>query len=485
MKKTAILLSFSFLILFAVCFSGCKNKKSERTSYLIECEYDGEKTVVGREALTFYNDTENSFKQLKFNLFANAFRKDAKYSPISTTHLNRCYPNGINYGDIKILSVYDRDGDLNFSIGGEDENILVVELPEEVFPEERKEVTIEYKITLADVIARTGVNAKTVNLANFYPILCGIDGGGFYECLYYSSGDPYFSDTADYEVKFTCPKEYVIASSGESVNTEDLGDKRLSSFTLSNARSFCMVLSKDFKVTSKEIEGVTVNYYYCEDEKAKEHLDTSINAIKTFSKLFGEYPYKTFSVVKTPFIEGGMEFPTLVYISDSLENEAFNEVIVHETAHQWWQTVVGNNEIEYGFLDEGLTEYSVVLFYENNTNYGLDRETLVKSSEDTFKIFCTVYDKLYKKVDTSMLRPLGEFTSEYEYVNIAYIKSVIMYDTLRDTIGDKKFFDGLKRYYKDNAFLNAEPYSIVGAFEKSGADVSGYFSAFFEGKEVL
>jgi aminopeptidase N len=236
---------------------------------------------------------------------------------------------------------------------------------------------------------------------------------------------------------------------------------------------------------SKEVDGVTINYYYYEDDKFGEHLETAINAIETFSKLFGKYPYKTFSVVKTPFIEGGMEFPTLVYISDSLEDQSFNEVIVHETAHQWWQTVVGNNEIEYGFLDEGLTEYSVVLFYENNPNYSLDRETLVKNSEQTFKTFCTVYDKLYKKVNTSMIRPLGEFTSEYEYVNIAYIKSVIMYDTLRETIGDKKFFDGLKRYYKDNAFLNAEPYSIVGAFENSGADVSGYFNSFFEGKEVL
>ena len=36
--------------------------------------------------------------------------------------------------------------------------------------------------------------------------------------------------------------------------------------------------------------GVTVNYYFYEDEKAEEHLETAVKAIVTFNELFGEYP---------------------------------------------------------------------------------------------------------------------------------------------------------------------------------------------------
>ena len=180
-----------------------------------------------------------------------------------------------------------------------------------------------------------------------------------------------------------------------------------------------------------------------------------------------------------------MEFPSITYISDDLEERAFKEVIIHETAHQWWQTGVGNNEIEYGFLDEGLAEYSVVLFYENHPEYGFTRENLIMSSEKTYKTFCSVYDKLFGSVNTVMIRSLKDFNSEYEYVNVAYVKPTIMYDYLRKTLGDDKFFSALRRYYEEYCFLNATPDDLISVFEKERCDSEGYFLSFFEGKVIL
>ena len=84
-----------------------------------------------------------------------------------------------------------------------------------------------------------------------------------------------------------------------------------------------------------------------------------------------------------------------------------------------------------------------------------------------------------------MLRNLGEFTSEYDYVNMAYVKPCIMYDYLRTTIGDKAFFKGLSKYYKDYSFKQATPDDLVGCFEKIGADTNGFFSSFFNGKVII
>ena len=51
--------------------------------------------------------------------------------------------------------------------------------------------------------------------------------------------------------------------------------------------------------------------------------------------------------MKTPFIYGGMEYPNIVFISDSIDDESeYLKVIVHEIAHQWWYGIVGNNEIK-------------------------------------------------------------------------------------------------------------------------------------------
>lgn len=484
MKKTSIFLSLILALTCSVTLFACSDKTVKITEYEITATLDGY-TLTASQTVNFYNDTENVFSELKFNLFGNAYRKDAKFSPVSANTTAQSYPHGFSYGDMQINAVLENGKQAEFSISGEDMNILKVNLSNEVFPDEGATVKIDYILNLANVISRTGFNDKTINLANFYPILCGIDENGFYECVYYSCGDPFYSDCANYKVNICFDKNYTIATSGKEVLHQEQANNYIKTFEIDCARSFAMVLSKDFETISDSSLGVEINYYYYDDNTPLKSMEYAINSMKYFNNTFGKYPYKTYSVVQTKFVQGGMELPALVMISDSLEDNAYGEVIVHETAHQWWQSVVGNNEIEYGFLDEGLAEYSVVLFYENHPNYGMSRENMIDATEKTFKAYCTVYDKLFGKVDTSMIRGLNKFSSEYEYVNIAYIKPCLMYEYLRRTAGDERFFKGLKQYYEKYKFKNATPYDIVGIFEKIGADTNGYFETFYLGKEII
>ena len=125
-----------------------------------------ERTVTGTVDLNFYNSTDNELSDLKFNLYGNAFREDAKYKPVSQTYENKAYYAGKSYGAMEITGVENCGG---WTVGGEDENLLIVNLTEPVYPEERVKVTVNYTLTLAQVNHRTGVTAKTVNLGNFYP----------------------------------------------------------------------------------------------------------------------------------------------------------------------------------------------------------------------------------------------------------------------------------------------------------------------------
>lgn len=485
MKKfLSLFLPVALIFCACFCLGGCAENKSARTAYVIDCELTGN-TLVGKEEVTFYNFTDNAFSELKFNLFGNAFRKGAEYSPIAGQYAYAAYPSGESYGSMTITEASGENGALKYEICGDDENILSVKLEEEIFPEESVTVTIGFTLTLADVIARTGINADAINLANFYPALCGVQNGAFYECVYYANGDPFYSDCADFTVTLTVASNYVAASSGKVTATTVKNGKTSNVYSLKNARSFAFVLSKKFETITDKSTGIDINYYYYADETPEKSLKAAVDAINYFNETFGEYPYPSYSVVQTKFIQGGMEFPALVMVSDSLDEKAKVEVVVHETAHQWWQTVVGNNEIEYGFLDEGLAEYSVILFYENHLDYGFTRAALVDSAEKTYKTFCSVYDKLFGKVNTVMTRSLKDFGSEYEYVNVAYIKSAVMYDVLRSSIGDEKFFGGLKKYYEANAFLNATPNDLVAAFNKAGADSEGFFAGFFDGKAII
>ena len=482
-KNVLILAAFALSLASVFPFYGC-NASDNRTSYEIDCEFDG-KAVTGTEKVVFYNSSDNAFTELKFNLFANAFRKGAKYSPVNAQYYHQSYKWGESYGDTEISAVRVGGENADFTVCGEDENILTVPLADAVFPNERATVEIDFRTDLAKVIARTGINGDTVNLANFYPILCGLENGAFYECAYYANGDPFFSDPANYTVTFTRAANIVAASSGALVSETETDGKTVSRYAVNSARSFALVLSEKFLTLKEKAGDAEIIYYYYDDAEPEKSLLCALQSLKFFAGKWGEYPYKTYSVVQTPFVQGGMEFTALAFISDGLESAAYREVIVHETAHEWWQTVVGNNEIKHPFIDEGLAEYSVVLFYETHPEYGHTREELIRSAEKTYKVYCSVYDKIVGSVDTTMTRSLPEYTSEYEYVNIAYVKACIMFDWLRSTVGDEKFFAGLKRFYDENAFKTATPESLVGAFERAGADSNGFFDSFFNGTVII
>ena len=358
MRKIGRVVCLIFSILIFSSLFACKGQTEKNSAYNIDCTLNGN-VLTATQTVSFVNQTSTALDEVKFNLYPNAFRKDARFPAIAQSYKSISYYNGVNYGDIQIKSALVNNKKADFEVCGEDKNVLSVKLFNQLFPDETVQITLDYTVNLATVIARTGINDKTINLANFYPILCAQDENGFYECVYYSSGDPYYSDCADYTVSITCDSQYVVASSGRQIFLDGDDNMVKRTYQLSNARSFCLVLSSEYKILKNKVLGIEVNYYYYDDKTPNASMEYAIKSLECFTQKFGAYPYPTYSVCQTKFVQGGMEFPALVMISDQLEKKAYGEVIVHETAHQWWQTTVGNNEIEYSFLDEGLAEYSV------------------------------------------------------------------------------------------------------------------------------
>ena len=481
MKKTVVFLCVILTILSVVV--GCK-RDEKATTYTLDLTYNDQTyTIDGKLDFTYYHTHEEPINELKFNLYPNAYRENAKYTPVATQYYSRAYYDGVSYGYIDIKGVTS-DKTKDFSIGGEDKNLLIVSLVDDLFKGESVNLKIDFTTHLAKVKHRLGVTEKVVNVSDFYPILCGYD-KGFYENVYCSSGDPYFFDTANYKVTITLPSSYTLASSGKSISSVHKEQVNKFTYSLKNARSFALAFSKEYDMISAEVDDITINYFYYGQRNHEKVLETAKKALQYFAKTFGKYPYETLTLAETGFIQGGMEYSSFALISDELEEQAFNEVAVHETAHQWWYGAVGSNQYEHAFLDEGLTEYSVLLFYENHPEYNFTREQLINSSLTTFRTYCDVYDKIFGKKDTTMLRPLKDFTSEYEYVNISYVKPCIMLDNLRCLIGENKFFKGLKKYYNENLYSIATPYSLQGAFEKTGIDVNGFFEGYYNGKVII
>ena len=477
MKKYVTLLIAAGICAASLSCPGCA-ADGRRTSYDIKCAYDAEKGVLGGVCTVNYVNEGPDTDALEFNLHANAYREGALYGPVSEELSGKAFYDGPDYGGMEIISVTGGE----WQVCGEDMNILRVALPETLASGKSASVTIEYELELAKVDHRTGITEHTVNLGNFYPIACarGAD-GKFTECPYYSNGDPFVSDCADYEVTISLPDGYSAAASGELAESE--GNAR--TYSIKNARDFCLVLSDEFKTLSRDVNGTKVRYYYYSDENALKKLDAACDSLAFFEETFGEYAWPTLSVVQTGFAAGGMEYPALTMINGELDESGAVYAIVHENAHQWWYAMTGSDQINCAWQDEGAAEYSALAFFENCPGYGFTRAGLKNAAISSYRAYFAVYDQIFGGADTSMNRHLKDFSGDYEYVNIAYNKALIMFDTLRESIGDERFFGALKSYSEKYRFKTASCDDMIRCFEDTGVDVRGVFESFLEGRIII
>lgn len=488
LNSRSVTLSLTTLLsvaLMVTIFSACnkpQNVNEEILSlYDITATFDStNNTLDCRQEVCFINREGETLDELKFHLSAAAFRKDAKYSPFTAQEMSSVYYNGPSYGGIEIASVQIENMESEFSIGGEDANLLIVPM---TALESNKSINLEilYTVTLPHCTGRMGVTQTTVNLGNFYPALCVYEDGAFEEHPYYCLGDPFYTDCADYLVSLKIPENYIAATSGVVEESYVENGMRVLEINSSKTRDFAAVLSTNFKVLSDRIGGIDINYYYTKDANAQASLATAKNAIKTFSDAFGAYPFKVFNVAQTNFNSGGMEYSNLVFISSTATGTALEETIVHETAHQWWYGVVGGDQIRNAWLDEGLAEFSTAYYFRLNG----DSKRYTKIMSETLSSYIVHLDFLksnFPDVSSNMNRAIPDYQTEGEYVIMNYHKGALMYASLLDMYGEKKLNKALGAYYSDNAYQIAKPADLMAALNLHCKHADALVQSWLDGK---
>ena len=490
MKKFLAILLILFLSL-PIC--ACKKKdnldklSANITTYEINLTLDVDtNSASAKQTIYYINNTDSILKNIKLHLYPQFFEQGTTDKIVPSTKMNNTYPNGISYAEFNIDRVLVEEIDKPIIYESEFDSILNVELNSSLLPDENVKIYFEYSFVLPNCNHRFGYGNNTFNLANFYPIICVFENGTFNTNGYNANGDPFYSEMANYCVNITLDKQYIVASTGKktSENIEN-GIKNIS-FNAKMVRDFALVASDNFQVLNQQYNNTNIEYYYFSDTHPNSSLQAGVDAIKTFSKLFGDYPYDTFSIVECDFVYGGMEYPNLVMISSDISNEDdYLNVIIHETAHQWWYGMVGNDEYNYPWLDEAITEFSTILFYDNNKGYNFNHKSMVNISKENYTLFISVYEDVLGPIDTSM-RAIDQYKTEPEYTYCTYVKGVLMFESLYQLIGEKDFCNSLKYYFENNKYSNATPQDLISAFEATTKqNLSNFFNSWTKGKVII
>ena len=419
-----------------------------------------------------FGDAPRDKEVMKFVLYANAYREDAKYRPYEEGDEKKFFASGISYGGIYIDSVTSDGKTLDNELIGEDKNVLSINTKEA-----GDVLEIKFSVLVPEANGRLGINGGRINLGDLLPAACVYENGGYAESVYSAFGDPYYSEACDYSVSITLPSEYVAASSGFPELTEAGDTSTTYSYSLKGGRDFAFVLGKEFSVCEKEISGIKISYYA--DVQDEEGLELAADCIRFFSETFGDYPYSSFSVAETGLNAAGMEYSGMCFIANDLSAEEKRAAIIHEVAHEWWHGGVGNDQVRAAFIDEGLAEYSAYLYIASR--YGEDAaDVMTENAKSAYKSFFSLKDLLAGNADTSMTRSLYDFSGKYEYVNVAYNKSLIMFKEYENTFGRDKCVKRLKKMYGENLYKNVTPDSLI---DHLGAE--DFFRSYFDGKVLI
>jgi hypothetical protein len=178
--------------------------------------------------------------------------------------------------------------------------------------------------------------------------------------------------------------------------------------------------------------------------------DKAAKAITTFSQWFGPYPYSSLELTQMP---GNLSqgWPGLVFLSsyaflspqeqtdlhlDRVNRDIDSQVLVHETAHQWWGDLVLCQSYRDQWISEGLADYSSLL-------------TLEKQSPVQFRQVLEKYrrDLLSKNKDGEFVRDAGPVTlgprlesSHFPngYEAIGYERGAWLFHMLRSMLRDSE-----------------------------------------------
>lgn len=286
----------------------------------------------------------------------------------------------------------------------------------------------------------------------FYPMLAVYQDGNWRQDAISSGPDAVFSESASYAVELIVPDTMAVVASGMEVDAMDNGDGTVTrSYRGGPLRGFALFMSEDFRVVRTFfVDGIAVNTWYLPDdeEKSQAILKYAADAIEVFDERFDPYPYAELDVVvildaRLPAdMVTGVEYPALVSVLHGGAGDP-EFATVHEVAHQWWYSVVGNDVLEEPWLDESFANYSVIVYHEG-----------IYGKEAAQKVYQERVLSLYEQVrDSNQNGPVGQsiqdFTeSEEPSGPIIYGKGAVFLDTLRREVGDETFFAILQEYYR-------------------------------------
>src|SRR5262245_11004711 len=352
-------------------------------NYTITAQLDpATRTITGSEVIRWRNITSTAATELQFHLYWNAWRNTR-----STFMRERALGIGpepthaaSDWGRIDVSAVAvagaDRTTSKRFIApdddNAEDETVMAVPLADAVAPGAEVRIDVAWTAHVPRTFARTGAIGDFFFIAQWFPKLGVLEDAGW-NCHQFHASTEFFSDYGVYDVSLTAPAGWVVGATGVR-RSLTAGPSRATTthrYYQEDVHDFAWTTSPDYvertdRFTHPSLPAVEMRLLLQPEHaaQAERHFDATRTTLKYYGEWYGPYPYGHITIVDPAYQSGagGMEYPTLFTAGTRWLAPARvttpEGVTVHEAGHQFWYGLVGNNEFEDAWMDEGFNTFS-------------------------------------------------------------------------------------------------------------------------------
>lgn len=354
-------------------------------------------------------------------------------------------PNGYPGGFIlDSLTLEDGTPISNFTLNGRE---LIVPLAENLSPGSSIGMTLSFQLNLPNQNAPYGYTERQTNLGDWYPYLPPyIPGEGWLVRDDAFLGEHLAYDMSEFlvDIQLSNPlsasgAELVLAASSSPTMDGDIYR-----FHHTPARNFAWTVSDLYQVLETQVGEVQVKGYSFPFHAQADApaLEETAKSLAIFNDLFGPYPHESLSVVEADFLDG-MEYDGLVFLSHAFYDFYTGDpqsnltiIAAHEVAHQWFYGLVGNDQALEPWLDEALSTFSEIYFYEQ----------AYPDLVDWWWENRIAFHNPQGWVDSTIYEPSGF----YPYRDAVYLRGAMFLGDLRQVMGDEAFLAFLRDYLEQN-----------------------------------
>ncbi len=530
--KTAL---FSLFCILSFVGTAQENEYFQQdVDYLIKVSLDDSlHTLDGSLELKYKNNSPQTLSFIYFHIWPNAY--STSRSAMSEQHLYDgdyafYFSDSTEKGNISKLDFQSEGQALKWQIDSAHVDICKVYLNQPLKSGETVSISTPFNVKIpSGRFSRLGHIGQSYQITQWYPKPAVYDRDGWHQMPYLSQGE-FYSEFGSFQVEITLPKNYVVGATGDLQNQDEIewlhkkSDETKSKieegvlaqknmrrnmtfpessdetktlvYKQNNVHDFGWFADKRYHVLHDTVElpgtGAIVDCWgmFTNSEASLWRRSTEYikDGLYYYSKWNGDYPYKHCTAVDgTISAGGGMEYPNVTVIGYSGSAMTLETTIVHEVGHNWFYGILGSNERDHAWMDEGLNTLNENRYLE--TKYPekgmLDGFiNLGKSAERIFRLDIFKNKSLHefsylvnarRNYDQAIETPSPEYTS-VNYGGIVYSKTGIVFDYLKAYLGDAQFDECMHAYFEKWKFKHPQPNDLRAIFEeKTGLDLSWFF----------